>query len=214
MMTVAPPSASSSPSPSIKFHQRLTQSFSIRTSISTSSLYHRQPLNDKVRQSTIGGRLDTLWKPPSTDPLTTPPTTLFQTPTSPTLLNQIKTKRASGGATMMKKLPLSPLSPLDRIRSSSPPSTQEFYAWTNEYLTYLIQANHIPSTNKLSIAKDCICHLLNSVDHETFTPIVTLKNQLSALDISYSHSASSSALTGILKVNFLPSFFFFFLFFP
>ncbi|SAM08583.1 hypothetical protein [Absidia glauca] len=202
MMTVAPPSASSSPSPSspsIKFHQRLTQSFSIRTSISTSSLYHRQPVNDKVRQSTIGGCLDTLWKPPSTDPLTTPPTTLFQMPTSPTLLNQIKTKRASGGATMMKKLPLSPLSPLDRIRSSSPPSPLEFYAWTNEYLTYLIQANHIPSINKLSIAKDCICHLLNSVDHETFTPIVTLKDQLSALDISYLNSAPSAALTGILK---------------
>lgn len=207
MMTVAPPSASSPSSPSIKFHQRLTQSFSIRTSISTSSLYHRQPVSDKVRQPTIGGRLDTLWKPPSTDPLTTPPTTLFEIPTSPTLMNQIKTKRASASATLMKRLPLSPLSPLERIRSSSPPSPQEFYTWTNEYLTSLIQANHIPPVNKLSIAKDCICHLLNSVDHETFKPIVTLRDQLSALDIPDSNTASSPALSGILKVNLSPLFF-------
>ncbi|KAI8078768.1 uncharacterized protein BX664DRAFT_342650 [Halteromyces radiatus] len=164
---------------STKFHQRVTHSLSIRPS--TSSQLHRSQslaLEDKTRRFNIRWRQQRT----SDDITITKPTNIFD-----------------------KELPRVPsshrLSPMDRLASSSsssPPTLREFYTWISDYLTPLTKANHIISITKLGLAKDCLFHLLDNVDDETFESKFTLRDQLQAIKIPTPPS-SFPVLAEILK---------------
>ncbi|CAO3589047.1 unnamed protein product [Absidia cylindrospora] len=212
-------SIASSPPPT-KFHQRLSHSFSIRASSSTttSELYRRQSFatNEKNRRPSMGS-LNKLWRLQrtsstftDTDSSLVAPSTAIQTPLKTSKTSTIVKKQPKKSAVLEKEeLPFevlpsslsSPSSPLERLQVSSPPSLSEFYLWISDYLLPLSKTNHIITTDKLSIAKECLCLLLDNmvIDDETFESENTLKNQLHSLKIPRQHPAPYSVLAGILK---------------
>ncbi|CAO3589167.1 unnamed protein product [Absidia cylindrospora] len=193
---------------STKFHQRLTHSFSIRasSSTSTSQLHRSQSLafNDKSRRPS-GVGLNMIWRQQHTNPDSshiTPSATSTSPTTTPTPI-----KRQP--SIMDKELPRVPnssllssrsstsSSPLDRIKSASPPTLREFYTWISDYLTPLSRANHIISTSKLVIAKECLCRFIDNVDDETYEQKTALKTHLQTMEIPT--QSSFPVLAEILK---------------
>ncbi|SAL98975.1 hypothetical protein [Absidia glauca] len=143
--------------PPVKFHQRLTHSFSIRTSSST------QLQRSQSVASTESRRLALPWRQQ-------------RAATAPQRKQSIMDKE-------LPRIPSNrPSSPLDRLQHSSP-TLRDFHTWISDYLSPLSRANHIISPSKLVIAKECLACFLDSVDHETFEQKIALKNQLLAIEV-------------------------------
>jgi hypothetical protein len=159
--------------PPVKFHQRLTHSFSIRTSSST------QLQRSQSVASTESRRLALPWRQQ-------------RAATAPQRKQSIMDKE-------LPRIPSNrPSSPLDRLQHSSP-TLRDFHTWISDYLSPLSRANHIISPSKLVIAKECLACFLDSVDHETFGQKIALKNQLLAIEVP--PQPSFPVLAEILKVS-------------